>query len=472
MNTENKNDNTINKIYPSIGNEIFMTKKINTSEGLNLSFLQYIVAKVKKLKEELEKNPEIDKEKITKLFEDEMKEKKLSDVLCINKLTLDMAKNEVKNYYSLTTLEFMNNLLKEPVKIEKIFFIIQNLISINEIPEIIKKEKVKKIISKDINNEENKTNLIQNFDETNLNIGLDGNNSDGLNYENIGIQGNKEKHENIHLIYNIENKNTAIGSNIESTTSNNNEKEIIERAIRVDHMIDIIKNRIMENFVPEFNKVNKSYKLSLGEVKNEDDKKNVGHKKRVKMKEEKEEEDIIIYIKIKHNDSIENDKKFMTTNFQDIIEKAKKKQNYENLDESNEAKTLINKIKKDYLKELLDKNENLFQPNLIDQTNRCINKKCNDVANQIFKTSNLDGLIIIFKYGKARGNSINFREKNLFANEIKNLKGYEKFTLELNKIDEDFLQFYMDELKKIAQNPLDYLVYLKNTKKKGNVESC
>ena len=155
---------------------------------MNLSFLQYIDAKVKKLKEELEKNPEIDKEKITK-FEDEMKEK-LSDVLCINKLTLDMAKNEVKNYYSLTTLEFMNNLLKEPVKIEKIFFIIQNLISINEIPEIIKKEKVEKIISKDINNEENKTNLIQNFDETNLNIGLDGNNSDGLNYENIGIQGN------------------------------------------------------------------------------------------------------------------------------------------------------------------------------------------------------------------------------------------------------------------------------------------
>ena len=295
MNTENKNDNTINKIYPSIGNEIFMTKKMNTSEGLNLSFSQYIVAKVKKLLEELEKNPEIDKEKITKLsklFKDEMKEKKLSDVLCINKLTLDMAKNEVKNDYSLNTLEYMENLLKADKNIEEIkeiFLIIKNLISINEIPEIIKKEKVKKIISKDINNEENKTNLIQNLDETNLNIGLDGNNSDGLNYENIGIQGNKEKHENIHLIYNIENKNTAIGSNIESTTSNNNEKEIIERAIRVDHMIDIIKNRIMENFVPEFNKVNKSYKLSLGEVKNEDDKKNVGHKKRVKMKEEKGE---------------------------------------------------------------------------------------------------------------------------------------------------------------------------------------
>lgn len=471
MNTENKNDNIINKIYPSIGNKIFMIKKINTSEGLKLLIFQIIVVTVKKLTPEQKKNPEIDKEKIIQLFEDKMKEK-LSDVLCINKLTLDMAKNEVKNDYSLTTLEFMNNLLKEPVKIEKIFFIIQNLISINENPKIIKKEKVEKIISKDINNEENKTNLIQNFDETNLNIGLDGNNSDGLNYENIGIQGNKEKHENIHLIYNIENKNTAIGSNIENITSNNNEKEIIERAIRVDNMINIIKNTIMKNFISEFNKVNESYKLRMEEAKNEDSKKNVGHKKRVKKKEEKEGEDIIIYIKIKHNDSIENDQKFMTTNFQDIIEKAKKKQNYENLDESNEAKTLINKIKKDYLKELLDKNENLFQPNLIDQTNRCINKKCNDVANQIFKTSNLDGLIIIFKYGKARGNSINFREKNLFANEIKNLKGYEKFTLELNKIDEDFLQFYMDELKKIAQNPLDYLVYLKNTKKKGNVESC
>ena len=317
------------------------------------------------------------------------------------------------------------------------------------------------------NDNTNKTNLIQNLDETNLNIGLDGNNSDGLNYENIGIQGNKEKHENIHLIYNIENKNTAIGSNIESITSNNNEKEIIERAIRVDHMINIIKNTIMKNFISEFNKVNESYKLRMEEAKNEDSKKNVGHKKRVKKKEEKEGEDIIIYIKIKHNDSIENDQNFMTTNFHDVIEKAKEMQNYGNLVESKEANTLINKIKKDYLKELLDKNENLFQPNLIDQTNRCINKKCNDVANQIFKTSNLDGLIIIFKYGKARGNSINFREKNLFANEIKNLKGYEKFTLELNKIDEDFLQFYMDELKKIAQNPLDYLVYLKNTKKKG-----
>ena len=126
MNTENKNDNIINKIYPSIGNEIFMTKKMNTSEGLNLSFLQYIVAKVKKLKEELEKNPEIDKEKITK-FEDEMKEK-LSDVLCINKLTLDMAKNEVKNDYSLNTLEYIENLLKEKIEIKEIFLIIKNLI--------------------------------------------------------------------------------------------------------------------------------------------------------------------------------------------------------------------------------------------------------------------------------------------------------------------------------------------------------
>lgn len=477
MNTENKNDNIINKIYPSIGNKIFMIKKINTSERLKLLIFQNIVTTVKKLTQEQKKNPEIDKKKITKLFKDEMKEK-LSDVLCINKLTLDMAKNEVKNDYSLNTLEYMENLLKaeDIEEIKEIFFIIKNLISINEIPEIIKKEKVKKIISKDINNEENKTNLIQNFDETNLNIGLDGNNSDGLNYENFGIQGNKEKHKNIHLMFNIEKKNTAIGSNIESTTSNNNEKEIIERAIRVDHMFNIIQNRIMENLILEFNEVNKSYKLSLGEVKNEDDKKNVGHKKRVKIKEEKKEENIIIYIKIKHNDSIENDKKFMTTNFQDIIEKAKNKQNYGNLVESDKAKELIEKNKLEYLKELLDKkkkkNENLFQHNLIDQTNRCINKKCNDVANQIFKTSNLDGLIIIFKYGEARGNRINFKEKNLFANEIKNLKGYEKFTLELNKIDKNFIQFYMDELKKIAQNPLDYLVYLKNTKRKGNVESC
>ena len=491
MSIENKNDNNINKIYPSIGNKIFMIKKINASEGLKLLIFQHIVTTVKKLTEEKEKNPEIDKAKIIQLFKDKMKEK-LSDVLCINKLTLDMAKNEVKNFYSLNTLEFMKNLLKKSVKIKKIFKIIQNLISLNEIPEIIKKEKVDKIISKDINNKENKTNLIQNFDEANLNIGLDGNNSDSLNYENLRIPGNQEKHENIYLKFNIEKKNTAIQSNIESITSNDNEKEIIEIAIRVDHNIDIIKNRIMENLILDFNEVNESYKLSLGKAKNEDHKKNEGHKKRVKKKEEKKKEEkkkeekkkeekkkeekkgdgIIIYIKIKHNDSIENDAKFMEENFQKIIEKAKTMQNYGNLVESDEAKKLINKKKKDYLKELLDKNENLFQANLDDQTDRCINKKCNDVANQIFKTNNLDGLIIIFKYGKARGNIINIKEKNLFANEIKNLKGYEKFTLELNKIDKDFLRFYMDELKKIAQNPLDYLVYLKNTKRNDKIDSC
>ena len=493
MSIENKNDNNINKIYPSIGNKIFMIKKINASEGLKLLIFQHIVTTVKKLTEEKEKNPEIDKAKIIQLFKDKMKEK-LSDVLCINKLTLDMAKNEVKNFYSLNTLEFMKNLLKKSVKIKKIFKIIQNLISLNEIPEIIKKEKVDKIISKDINNKENKTNLIQNFDEANLNIGLDGNNSDSLNYENLRIPGNQEKHENIYLKFNIEKKNTAIQSNIESITSNDNEKEIIEIAIRVDHNIDIIKNRIMENLILDFNEVNESYKLSLGKAKNEDHKKNEGHKKRVKKKEEKKKEEkkkeekkkeekkkeekkgdgIIIYIKIKHNDSIENDAKFMEENFQKIIEKAKTMQNYGNLVESDEAKKLINKKKKDYLKELLDKNENLFQANLDDQTDRCINKKCNDVANQIFKTNNLDGLIIIFKYGKARGNRINIKKKkkNLFANEIKNLKGYEKFTLELNKIDKDFLRFYMDELKKIAQNPLDYLVYLKNTKRNDKIDSC
>ena len=448
-----------------------MFNKINTSEGLKLLIFQIIVTTVKKLTEEQEKNPEIDTTKIIQLFEDKMKQK-LSDVLCIKKLTLDMAKNEVKNDYSLTILEFMENLLRKSVKIKKIFNIIQNLISLNEIPEIIKKEKVDKNISEDINNKENKTNLIQNFDEPNLNVGLNGNNSDGLNYENFGIQENQEQHENIHLTFNIERKNTTIGSNIENITSNNNEKEIIEITIRVDHMIDIIKNTIMKNFILEFNEVNESYKLSLGEAKNEDAKKNVDYKKRVKKKLEKEEKDIIIYIKIKHNDSIKNDAKFMEENFQKIIEKAKTMQNYGNLVESDGAKELINKNKKDYLKELLDKNENLFQANLDDQTNRCINKKCNDVANQIFKTSNLDGLIIIFKYGKARGNSINFREKNLFANEIKNLKGYEKFTLELNKIDKDFLRFYMDELKKIAQNPLDYLVYLKNTKRNDKIDSC
>ena len=482
MSIENKNDNNINKIYPSIGNKIFMIKKINASEGLKLLIFQHIVTTVKKLTEEKEKNPEIDEVKIIQLFEEKMNQK-LSDVLCINKLTLDMAKNEVKNDYSLTTLEFIENLLKKSVKIKKIFNIIQNLISLNEIPEIIKKEKVDKNISKDINNKENKTNLIQKFDEANLNISLDGNNSDSLNYENLRIPGNQEKHENIYLKFNIEKKNTAIQSNIESITSNdNNEKEIIERTIRVDHNIDIIKNRIMENLILEFNKVNESYKLSLGKAKNEEHKKNEGHKKRVKKKEEKKKEEkkkeekkgdgIIIYIKIKHNDSIENDEKFMKENFQEIIEKAKTMQNYGNLVESDKAIELINKNKKDYLKELLKKNENLFQANLDKQKDRCKNKKCNDVANQIFKTNNLDGLIIIFKYGKARGNSINIKEKNLFAKEIKNLKGYEKFTLELNKIDKDFLRFYMDELKKIAQNPLDYLVYLKKTKRNGKIDSC
>ena len=75
MSIENKNDNNINKIYPSIGNKIFMIKKINASEGLKLLIFQHIVTTVKKLTEEKEKNPEIDKAKIIQLFEEKMNQK-------------------------------------------------------------------------------------------------------------------------------------------------------------------------------------------------------------------------------------------------------------------------------------------------------------------------------------------------------------------------------------------------------------
>ena len=68
---------------------------------------------------------------------------------------------------------------------------------------------------------------------------------------------------------------------------------------------------------------------------------------------------IIIYITLENKNNSEIDFDFMNSNFEKVINEAKKKQKYDGLKESEEAKNLINKIKIDFLFEIL-KDENLI----------------------------------------------------------------------------------------------------------------
>lgn len=90
------------------------------------------------------------------------------------------------------------------------------------------------------------------------------------------------------------------------------------------------------------------------------------------------------------------------------------------------------------------------------------------VSNLIFRTKNLDGLIKLLKCGYIRPNcnSIEFRNKTKFEEEIKKLKGFEDFTLELNIIDNIRIQLHMLEIKQLAKNPSNYLAKSKKKKDK------
>ena len=270
-NNANIGINTNNK---SIKNEIFIVKKINTSEGFKSIIFQYIFDTIKMLNEETE----FSKEKDYIKFEDEMN-KKLKDVLkpYINKLSLDkMSKEEKKDLEFSTPSKYIKKLLNQKSetnnkrKLNK-----PELKQIFRIFNAIKKPKKQKKKRKRINDQKYYINMINfgiNKDSVALFDGKSLNNillndysydSCGINNFNIDILGNNEGKNQIFQINSKDKITTNYESNIESNKNYKSECEKEEVKFRNDHSINILKNMTIHQFEAKFNLINKSYKLKI-----------------------------------------------------------------------------------------------------------------------------------------------------------------------------------------------------------------
>ena len=467
-----KRRKNVNSNNESKKEEIFITRKINTSEGLKFIVGQYIY----------DKRKEETKNENTKSFWN----KKFKDVLkpYINKRSLDKMKKKLKKDYEFsTTSKFIKKLLNKKEgknkkrkltkpQIKQIFRIFNSI----KTPKKVKKKR-KKINGSNENitmiNHESLKNSILKFDDKSVNNNLLDDNSNKISSFKIDILGNSEKNKILFPI-NINDGNTTNGeSNIRSNKQGKSEDKRDGIEIRNDHLKNRIKNIIWDVFFEIFNLVNKSYKLK--KIKEEDD--NDDEEEEEEEKEEKSENeevlvgilneieeleknakeikeneqgDIILYIsKENNNNNTKKDFKFMKTSFEKIIDMAKKRQHLEGLEESEKAKKLI-KIKKNvFLKTILANtklSKKIFDKIQKEKENQWKNDICRNIKNEIAKRKDLDGLV----------NILYTKEKDSFITEIKKLGGYEKMIPSYEDINNN-IQIYKKLLKETADNMTDNL---------------
>ena len=361
-NNANIGINTNNK---SIKNEIFIVKKINTSEGFKSIIFQYIFDTIKILNEETE----FSKEKDYIKFEDEMN-KKLKDVLnpYINKLSLDkMSKEEKKDLEFSTPSKYIKKLLNQKSetnnkrKLNK-----PELKQIFRIFNAIKKPKKQKKKRKRINDQKYYINMINfgiNKDSVALFDGKSLNNillndysydSCGINNFNIDILGNNEGKNQIFQINSKDKITTNYESNIESNKNYKSECEKEEVKFRNDHSINILKNMTIHQFEAKFNLINKSYKLKIINEKKNSNKNEKNDNDSIK------EEDIENIIE-DNNEEEDDDEDLKEENNVDVdnYEEGEKDNNEirEEIDNKGGAKIYQMEEDKNNLKEIKEKKE-------------------------------------------------------------------------------------------------------------------
>ena len=461
---------------------------MNTSESFKYIIFQNIDDTIKKNKE----GSEFLKEKYNIKFKDGMN-KKLKDVLnpYVNKLSFDKMKKEEKKYLEFfSTSKYIKKLLnKKKLTNKKGKLTKPELKQILRIFNAIKEHKKQKKKRKRINEQKNNIDMI-NKDPVRLNEEKLFFNK--LSIFNSDIFGNKEKENQIVQ----KNQKEKISTNNESNTGSNktNKSEYIKegKKFRNDHLINILKNITIHQFETKFNLLNESYKLKIindkkninknltnnivgtkeddikdiqdnnnEEEDNDEDKKEEYNNEENNFEEEgRKEGKIIIYITIKNNNNIREDLNFFQTNYEEIINDAKIRQNLVDLKESEEAKNLILKVKCAFLKEIMsDKNlcENLFEKIKKDKENLLKTDICRNITYEMFKRKVLDGLVnILFFSEKIRNQNIYFKDKDSFINEMKKLEGYEELISNYKDINDD-VQHYMISLKEMADNIIDYL---------------
>ena len=255
----------------SINNKSSIALNINIPEIINQNTFQYFIDTTRIINKNYENMVE-NKKKKTVLYNDfeKMINKKLKDVLGDYNIEwpTDIFKKEgiqenitISGYLKKLTDKIEKKNFKRKItkpKINQLYRIIDKLIN----------EKNDNI------NQENKIDSIQKLDDKLLNKNLFNEDSDVICSFNNEISGNGKGNENIFRKISKDRNSTACESNLKSNyiDIDNSKNKKNKKKIREDHIINIIKDTIIELFILLFNKANKSYKLkSAGDKKKNDE---------------------------------------------------------------------------------------------------------------------------------------------------------------------------------------------------------
>ena len=499
--TDLKNQQFINGNNIKINNDSLKTKlslveQIPIEEKIKTKLFNYFTKTIEKITEGCDKISK-KKEIILNLFEEEKKGKMTEALISIlYPRRKDIIGNNDESDYIFNIPQYLEDLNSSPLKnksdkkemcitkIRKLF--LTNLI-LNNNKDIHKKvmkkwnKKKKKKKKKDNNNSNN---INKENNEKDMHSNLLYNNSlideDQINNFNyFNDKENQDNNENIFHSSSIGNKSTDSNS-IENVNNINEEDD--EPIVRKDHLINKLKTSSKNEFIDKFNEVNISYQIeekdddeSEEESDNEEDDRkeknkiiidknatntgkkqnkniiklniNINNKKKEKNEEKKEEEK-------KNKKEEKKYLEFFDSSWEEtILESKKTNPKFKDLNESEEAEEVMKMKRYKFLESLLnneDKKKKFFDSQRKEYEEICKRDKCRIEANKIFENKNLDGLLIIVKYEKVRGVSINYKNKESFAEEIKKLKGFENFSLDLNDTDEKYITRHLEKLEKTA----------------------
>ena len=492
--TDLKNQQFINGNNIKINNDSLKTKlslveQIPIEEKIKTKLFNYFTKTIEKITEGCDKISK-KKEIILNLFEEEKKGKMTEALISIlYPRRKDIIGNNDESDYIFNIPQYLEDLNSSPLKnksdkkemcitkIRKLF--LTNLI-LNNNKDIHKKvmkkwnKKKKKKKKKDNNNSNNinKENNEKNMDSNLLynNILID---EDQLNFSNYC--NDKENQDNNEIIFQSSSfGNKSTDSNTIENVNNINEEDD-EPIVRKDHLKNKLNTSSKNEFIDKFNEVNISYQIekkdddeSEEESNNEEDDRKEKNKiiinKNATNTEKKQNKNIIkLNININNkkkekNEEIKEEEKkylaFFDSSWEETILEAKKSNpKFKDLNESEEAEEVMKMKRYKFLESLLnneDKKKKFFDSQRKEYEEICKRDKCRIEANKIFENKNLDGLLIIVKYEKVRGVSINYKNKESFAEEIKKLKGFENFSLDLNDTDEKYITRHLEKLEKTA----------------------
>ena len=499
--TDLKNQQFINGNNIKINNDSLKTKlslveQIPIEEKIKTKLFNYFTKTIEKITEGCDKISK-KKEIILNLFEEEKKGKMTEALISIlYPRRKDIIGNNDESDHIFNIPQYLEDLNSSPLKnksdkkemcitkIRKLF--LTNLI-LNNNKDIHKKvmkkwNKKKKKKKKKDNNNSNNINKENNEKDMHSNLLYNNSLIDEDQINNFNYFNDKENQDNNEIIFQSSSfGNKSTGSNSIENVNNINEEDD-EPIVRKDHLKNKLNTSSKNEFIDKFNEVNISYQIekkdedeSEEESNNEEDDRKEKNKiiinKNATNTEKKQNKNIIkLNININNKKKEKNEEKkeeekknkkeekkylaFFDSSWEETILEAKKSNpKFKDLNESEEAEEVMKMKRYKFLESLLnneDKKKKFFDSQRKEYEEICKRDKCRIEANKIFENKNLDGLLIIVKYEKVRGVSINYKNKESFAEEIKKLKGFENFSLDLNDTDEKYITRHLEKLEKTA----------------------